>query len=204
MFRLKFQQDTGCSSSLQIFRINFNLLSVLVPEIVGIFMRLIHSDWILLYCLLVVLTVTSERWCSEAGGDSFYLIFMDWEWEKNSFPKIQWYCFFLEKVNGCCVAKWMNETMLRLHQDQLFTYWISPSRLLFYTSLCDANCPAQAPLSAGFLLSSANGRHCRKTAEEKRQRRNFFWFSSFLHLPSNNSRRLAPAPASLGPSSTFL
>lgn len=56
-----------------------------------------------------------------------------------------------------------------------------------------------------FLLSSANGRHYRKTVEERRKKGKFFFqFSSFLHLPSNNSRRLAPAPASFSPSSTFL
>lgn len=98
--------------------------------------------------------------------------------------------------------------MLGPHQDQLFTYYISPSRPLFHTlwfwAYNSANCASQAPLSSGFLLVSANGRHFRKTGEEKREKGNFFWFCSFLHLPSNNSRRLASAPASFGPSSTFL
>lgn len=45
MLRLEFQQNTGSSSSLQIFKIDFKLLSTLVPDILGkVFVHLIHRD----------------------------------------------------------------------------------------------------------------------------------------------------------------
>lgn len=61
-----------------------------------------------------------------------------------------------------------------------------------------------ASLVIRFLLRSANGRRCRKPEGGRGREEIALGVPVSFIFPSSNSRRLAPAPASFGPSSTFL
>lgn len=112
MLRLKFQQDTGCSSSLQIFRINFKLLSVPLPDILRK-SSFIYSFWLHFIILLFSFSLLWPVWSDFLNslnpskpqlwswGWLILPIFMDREWENNYSPTIQWYSFFLENVKWC-------------------------------------------------------------------------------------------------------
>lgn len=83
-------------------------------------MHLIHSDWVLLYCFLYfpyydqcdvifLISLNPSKPQLWSWGWLILPIFMDREWGNNYSPIIQWYCFFLENLSGCCGTKWMNE-----------------------------------------------------------------------------------------------